>query len=308
MELALLTLIGSLGLGLEVQAPAGCITASELEALVEREVGPFAADARIAIAPAERGWRARLDTAQGARQIETSSSDCRGLDRALVLVVALLADPVSAPESVPLALTPFSTRFEEAPSSEPEPEAPAPYSLRFGVDGAGAVGALPKPTFGGRMSAAIGVPFGISKLWVEGGFLLWYRDYQFVGRAGHWLEVTTKRFEGDLEVCALVPLDSHWELGACAGGRIGQLSLDAVAQNTETAVMTGAADWKVVLGAIAELRAGWRPVEELLLRIAICGAIDFIDPTLVTYDITDLDGDRSSPIWGMLRLGAHWEL
>src|SRR5262245_36364925 len=89
MELALAVLIGSLGLGLEVDAPPGCITAAELEAAVEEKIGPFVANVQIGIARSDHGWRARIDR----RVIEEKSDDCHALDRALVLVVALMAEP-----------------------------------------------------------------------------------------------------------------------------------------------------------------------------------------------------------------------
>src|SRR5687768_10878872 len=122
VALALLV-IGSLGLGLEVDAPPACIGALELEAWVEKEIGPFVANAHVAIRRTELGWRARIETAiRGprcslARELEERGPDCRALDRAFVLVVALLAE------------APSRATAQRLDAPRPAERAPAPREL-----------------------------------------------------------------------------------------------------------------------------------------------------------------------------------
>ena len=147
-----------------------------------------------------------------------------------------------------------------APRAEPVLDQIA--NLRFGLDLALAVGALPDPSPGGRVNGGVGFPLGMIDLWIEAGFT-------------GWRPSETDRFDADLGLCALVPLQ-HFEMGGCAGARFGKLSL---------------------LAASAELRAGWKPIDVMVLLIATGGSIDLLD-----------NGDPSRRAYGVFRAGVQWRV
>lgn len=153
-----------------------CIGSVELARAVETRLGravfvPTPRAERIveaSIAPSGSGFGALLSVADqrgrilGQRELSTTSTDCRSLDRALVLVLALLIDAEAIPPAPPRPLTP-------APPSEPGPVASgvnpprgAP-ALVFAADVVGAfvLGRLPGAAPGAMISVELGGASGL---------------------------------------------------------------------------------------------------------------------------------------------------
>ncbi|MFO0725198.1 MAG: hypothetical protein U1E65_15560 [Myxococcota bacterium] len=112
-----------------------CIGGPELARAIEERLGRpvFVPVSRAGLAiegriePKKQGFRAVLTIADaggaqlGTRELATTSTDCRALDRTLVLVAALLIDPEAMSEPAPSP----SPVVEPAPSAAPTVE-PAP--------------------------------------------------------------------------------------------------------------------------------------------------------------------------------------
>ncbi len=133
---ALAALSLTAGWSLDWAAPAGCTQAPELQARLEARVKRqlFSPPARFLIqgrveagAP---GWRAHVElvdskgNALGSRDVSSSEPGCSSLDARLVLVLALLVEPLSAEEPAIVLTTPAP-----APSLSAEPATDTPMLL-----------------------------------------------------------------------------------------------------------------------------------------------------------------------------------
>lgn len=125
------------------------------------------------IAPSRSGFGAVLSVADqrgqllGQRELSTTSTDCRSLDRSLVLVLALLIDAEAIPEAPTRPLTPAAEA--PPPPSEPGPaiagvNPPSSASaLVFAADVVGAfvLGRLPGAAPGAMISVELGSATGL---------------------------------------------------------------------------------------------------------------------------------------------------
>lgn len=132
-----------------------CIDRPALVERVERTVGRHVFVAagrgestlvgRIGAGPMGQGWLAVVEARKDGettfrRQLAMGGSDCRRLDEAIVLVVALMID---------------STQSGGAPLEVPEPA--EPIRVAIGPDVAFALGMLPGPAFGFGLSSEVNV-------------------------------------------------------------------------------------------------------------------------------------------------------
>lgn len=131
----------------------GCLTARELAQRVEARLGraAFVSAAKadlfvdVRVARAGRGWRATVAASRatgervGVRELASAGGDCHGLDEDLVLVVALVIDPMATGEP-------------RAPLTAPAPReviyVPVPVAVPV-------AGPAPSWAFGARVATAV---------------------------------------------------------------------------------------------------------------------------------------------------------
>jgi hypothetical protein len=216
----------SLGL---TRGPGGeaCITAKELAQRVEARLGhaTFVSAARAELfvdaklERARRGWRAtvtasRADGARvGVRALASPAADCRGLDADLVLVIALVIDPLA----------------EERPAPPPPPEIRTVYV------------AAPPPrwAFEARLGAAVlGRRLPAAALAIEGAIAAeppgaWPIELGVIASrpsdadadaAGPGARV--RLVLGTVAVCPSVLARARTRLQLCAGGAAGALTFE----------------------------------------------------------------------------------
>jgi hypothetical protein len=193
--------------GLGWRAPAECIQPAELAQRVEERLGQpvFGADPSLRINGVLRRsddaptWRAKLTlideqgTVLGSREVSSDEQDCRALEASLVLVVAVMIDPLAAFRAPPQAEAPPPPPPPAPPPPDPppspEPAVPDSSSVEppnrafFGLTGGW--GPAPSPmTYG----LVVGLQLGGS----EGPFMDWRLPFY------PYLPVSTGQARGDL--------------------------------------------------------------------------------------------------------------
>jgi hypothetical protein len=207
------------------QAPGGetCIDRRELVAKVESVVGrgafaPAGEGATVVLgsvgpASAGHGWVAVVEArVAGAtatrREVRVDTSDCRQLDEAIVLVVALMADSTSEAESRPLVLR------------LPAPRAPA--SVGIGLDVAASFGMLPGVAVGVGLASEIQIPpVWPIILWTH----VWLPSQALEGGSGGRLGAYTV----GVGLCPLSLEEPRWALAGCLGASAGVIDSSGVA-------------------------------------------------------------------------------
>jgi hypothetical protein len=207
------------------QAPGGesCIDRRELVAKVESVVGrgafaPAGEGATIVLgsvgpAAAGHGWVAVVEARVGGaaatrREVRVDTPDCRELDEAIVLVVALMADSTSEGPSRPLVLR------------LPAPSAPA--SIGIGLDVAATFGMLPGVAVGLGLASEITIPpVWPILLWTH----VWLPSQALDAGSGGRLGAYT--FGAGL--CPLSIEEPRWSVAGCLGGSAGVIDSSGVA-------------------------------------------------------------------------------
>jgi hypothetical protein len=206
------TCIDRPGLIQELEATVGAgrvLPPEQADTAIHGTVGP---------SPDGRGWLAVIDAqhADGSvfrRRLAVEGPDCRQLDEAIVLVVALMVDSAEA-QSPALRL----------------PSRPPPSSVAVGVDGAFAVGMLPKASLGFGITTDVRiVPLWPVDLWTD----LWPTSQTLRGGAGARFGAWT----AGLGVCPLDLVGQAWALLGCLGATAGEIlssgvGLDVSASHT----------------------------------------------------------------------------
>jgi hypothetical protein len=150
-----------------------------------------------------RGWLAVIEARHGdgsafERRLSIDGVDCRELDEAIVLVVALMVD--SAQTQAPLKV----------------PSRPQASSVSVGVDGAFAVGMLPSAAVGiGLTSDVRMAPLWPVDLWTD----LWPTSQTLRGGAGARFGAWT----AGIALCPLDVADRTWTFYGCAGATGGEI-------------------------------------------------------------------------------------
>jgi hypothetical protein len=173
-------------------------------------------------APDARGWLAvieahRSDGTTFQRRLEDEAMDCRELDEAIVLVVALMMDSAA---SEPPAL-----RLPSRPRSS---------SVSVGAGGAVAIGMLPGAAFGFGLTSDLRIGrFWPIDLWTD----MWPTTEVLQAGAGARFAAWT----AGLGLCPLDVGDASWSVSGCAGASAGEIissgtGLDVPASHTRSYV------------------------------------------------------------------------
>lgn len=220
---------------------------------------------RIGPGPHRRGWLAVVEVRNESettfrRELALSASDCRRLDEAIVLVVAMLVDSAKS----------------EAPLSIPEP--PEPLGVGIGPDVMVAYGMIPGIATGFGLAADVKVPpvWPIA-LWTHG----WPMSEALDGTSGGKLWAWTI----GAAVCPLDVGENRWALYGCAGVTGGSIeahgvNLDFSKSSTQTFFQ-------------GELRMGMRVrlAGPLFVALDVGGGVPF---TRATYKYTQADGTQQT--------------
>jgi hypothetical protein len=237
------------------QAPGGgaCIDRPglihKLEATVgERPILPAdqadtAIHGTVGPTPDRRGWLAVIEARHGdgsvfERRLSIDGLDCRELDEAIVLVVVLMVDSAER-QTPPLKV----------------PSRPQASSVSVGVDGAFAIGMLPKPAVGVGLTSDVRIaPLWPVDLWTD----LWPTSETLRGGAGARFGAWT----AGIGLCPLDIVGTTWSFYGCVGATGGEILSSGIGLDVSVSHTRAYAQ--------AELRAGVR------LRVAgpLFAAID----------------------------------
>jgi hypothetical protein len=265
----------------------GCIGASELESLVTAQLGrQVFGDARAELliqGSIERvvtppGWRATLiarrpdATVLGTRELVREAADCRELDRALALVVALSIDRDAslgvvgaAPQTLPTAVRPPRAAIRAAPRPTPRRE----WRLGAALGALGAVGLLPSPSV--AIAAAIVVdPRRLPAIEISGSS--WLEREERSAGGGARVDLVA----AGLAMCPAFP--SLRGLGACAGIDVGRMRGEGFGFSPSQSQSETMAQARLVLRLELPLTA---PV---FVRVAAGASIPLIRPRFYVTD------------------------
>jgi hypothetical protein len=210
----------------------GCLTARELAQRVEARLGraAFVSAAKadlfvdVRVARAGRSWRATVAASRasgervGVRELASAGGDCHGLDEDLVLVVALVIDPMAtgAPRAQPAAPAPREVVYVPVPVSVPV-AGPAP-AWAFGARVATAVLGGVLPSAAPAVDAAIATtPPGA---WpIELGVIATASASADDGAHGAEVRIAL----GTVAVCPELVAGARARLQLCGGGAAGAL-------------------------------------------------------------------------------------
>jgi hypothetical protein len=202
-----------------------CIDASALMAAVDARLGRSvftqqepAIVIEAHVRPIERGWnvaisvRAPDGTMTGQRELEEPASDCRALDDALVLVLALIVDPDAAMrEPKPPTPPPPPPPNPPLPPSPPPPRAePWHFDATASLIAGGLL--VPGPNIGGALRVLVDPP-RLPPFAVRGTF--WREAEKRDDPRG----VRVRLLSGGISVCPAV-----WRLALCGGIEVGRMA------------------------------------------------------------------------------------
>jgi hypothetical protein len=230
----------------------------------------------------------------GERTLESAETECDALGRLVALTVALMIDPLTAPEPPTTTDEPPETRVivrterVEVPVLVPAPAPPAPR-WRVEIDAAvlGAIGLLPTPALGGLTSVIVEPP-GFIPLVLEGALLPFSRAESSLGRAD-FLQV-----HAGLQLCPLALREGGLALHGCLGADAGAVVVvggDVVLDERE----------RLIGQAHAVVRGHWDVIGPLTIRLAVHLLVPF------RHEAFTLGGNAfyaPEPVAGMLDLGA----
>ncbi len=291
------------------ECPSSAQLARAVEERLGRSVFVSAADADLAVeGRAERtdaGWRAVLQVSRGDgevlgdRTLESSEASCEPLGRLTALTVALMIDPLTAPDEA-------SEEREQGPPPDPvvpdpvvivrtervEVPAPAPPAPRWRVEIdatlAGAIGLLPTPALGG-ISAVIVEPPGFVPLMIEGAL------FPFSRADGGGVHADFLHVHAGLAICPLAIRERGLALHGCVGADAGAVFVVGGEPLDEGE--------RVIGQAHVALRGHWDVIGPLTLRLGLHFLVPFRHEAF-TYG----DGANAlyapEPVAGMIDLGA----
>ncbi|MBX3269037.1 MAG: hypothetical protein KF729_02180 [Sandaracinaceae bacterium] len=290
-----------------------CVASSALARAVEARLGRSvfvsAAGAGVAVeGRAERtsgGWRAVIDVVDadgarlGERTLESAEPTCAQLGELAAVTIALMIDPLTAPEPEPAR--------EPAPDPEPEPrvivrtvEVPVPVEVstpaprwRVEVDATlvGSVGVVPTPMVGG-LSTLLVEPPGFVPIAIEGALFPFSRADTANGHAD-FLHV-----HAGLQICPLWVRERGLALHGCVGADAGAV----IVVGGDLAI----AERERLIGqAHAAVRGHWDVIGPLTIRAALHLLVPFRhDPFVASAGGVLTQVYRPEPVAAMLDLGV----
>lgn len=212
-----------------------CISGKELSRAVEARLhhpalgAPSETDVAIEgyIGPgAEAGFHAIVTLTDahgvvvGKRELDGGTAECRDIDEALALAIALMIDPDAAfAASAKPAAHPPAPKPAKPPPGKPPP--PPPYRGGLVVGAVAGFGLLPHTAFGLWVGGFVEPP-GLFPL--EIGAHLWLDQLDQVASMGQDVQVAFSRTTVGVSAC---PLDAHigaFRFSACAGMEAGTLT------------------------------------------------------------------------------------
>lgn len=285
-----------------------CLSSGELaravEARLSRSVFVSAAEADLAVeGRAERtgsGWRAVLQVSDasgavlGDRTLESGEEGCDALGRLVALTVALMIDPLTAPEPVeepeeparedPIVIV--RTERVEVPVERPGGR----WRVEFDTALVGALGLLPTPALGG-VATVIVEPPGFIPLVVEGALFPFVRAEQASGVYADFLQV-----HAGLALCPLALRERGLALHGCVGADAGAVFVvggDAALDERE----------RVIGQARVSLRGHWDVIGPLTVRLGLHFVVPFRHEPFTTGAGANAFY-TPEPVAGMVDLGA----
>ncbi len=307
----------------------GCVGSAELaravEARLERRVFVSATDAGLAVEGrverTDAGWRAVLQVAEagrdgllGDRTLTSEEEACDQIGELAAVTIALMIDPLTAPEETPPPL-------EEAPREPPEPEvrvvreveirqvevpaepeAPPPgprWRIEVDASGAASLGLSPTAALGGLGAVILEIP-GFVPILVEGAIFPFSEAQLDRVGAAQFLHV-----QGGFQICPLAVREGIAALHGCLGADAGGVfviggSLDV--SNPE----------RVIGQARASVRGHFDLIGPLTLRVGLHLVVPFRHDAFLAPHPT-LGGQVEvyvpEPIAGILDVGvgAHFD-
>lgn len=296
----------------------GCIGSAELARRVHERLGRHvfvsAADGSLAVEgrvePGDEGWRAFLQIADaggeslGERELTSDEESCDQLGDLVAVTIALMIDPLTAPEPEPAEEAPddepeervvvVTERVEVEVPAEPE-EPPGPrWRIEIDASGAGSLGLSPTAALGGIGAVILEIPDFVPIV-VEGALFPFSRAVEDgVGQADFF------HVHAGFQICPLALRESGIALHGCLGADAGAVLViggDEV-DNPE----------RVIGQAHAAVRGHFDIIGPLTLRAGLHLLVPFRhDPYIATSSGGQLYAPE--PIAGMLDLGvgAHFD-
>jgi hypothetical protein len=221
-----------------------CIESRELVDKVEAVVGrgafvPAGRGSTVVVgtvgpAPAGGGWLAVVEARIGGvtatrRELGVDAPDCRQLDEAIVLVVALMADSAEAQPSV--------LRI---------PATPEPPSVGMGLDVAIALGMLPGAAVGLGLASEITIPpMWPVALWTHA----WLPSLALQGDSGGRLGAWTL----GAGICPVATTHRRWTFAGCLGASGGAIDSNGVDLDVPESKTLGFAEGEIRVGFRARI-------------------------------------------------------
>jgi hypothetical protein len=290
---------------------ASAALAGAIEERLDRHVFVSAADASLAVeGRVERagdGWRAVIEVVDGEgqslgeRTLESREETCDQLGSTLAVAIALMIDPLTAPEPEP------DPDPDQDPDPDPDPivivrtervEVPVPAepdpgrSWRFEVDAAlvGSAGLVPTPMIGGLSTIILRAP-NFVPVAIEGALYPFSRAEPTNGHAD-FLHV-----HAGLQICPLWFRENGLALHACLGADAGAVIVVggdlAIAENE-----------RLIGQAHAVVRGHWDVIGPLTIRAGVHLLVPFRhEPFLATVGGVSTTVYTPEPIAGMLDIG-----
>jgi hypothetical protein len=300
-------------LALRWTAPAGCPSATEVQAEVARLLGDrtgrtgrdLAVTAEVAEArPGE--WSVRL--AEGAHERVVRGASCPAVAAAAAVILALMIDPTAEVEPAP-ALPPASWPVAPASAPAPPPHPPAapsppvilpapappatawPRSWSAGAWASVDAGSLP----GAAAGFGVGGALGLGRQQLTAAFEAWPSD------AGSTAEKTAAggRFDllvGVLGTCRTL-LTGRLELAPCVAVELGRLHARGYGV---AAPGEGSSVWVAGRGGV---RAGWRLTTRLNVVLRADAVVPFERPSFVLVNVGPVH--RPAAVAGRAGLGLE---
>jgi hypothetical protein len=264
----------------------GCIDGADLEELVEAQLGrsvfgeggELVVEAHIEPVASPRGWRVTIDAKRpdgellGTREFSRVAGDCRELDRAVALVIALTIDPnaslapaTSSPAPLPVPVVPRS-RPRAAAVTAP---APAPQAAGWRVGGSlgtlATVGLLPAPSVALAATLVLDPP-RLPAIEIDAS--TWLERDEVSGAGGAHVDLDA----AGVAMCPAIVV-RPLVLGGCGGLQLGRMRADGF----------GFARNQARSETVIQVRLGLRVEQPLLrplsLRLSLGAAIPLIRPS-----------------------------
>jgi hypothetical protein len=247
--------------------------AEAVEARLGRQVFVSAARADVAVeGQIERSpagaWRATIALAGeggrvlGTRELVRDAASCRDLDEQIVLVIAVMIDPVAALHAAPPpTVTPYVAptvivQRELVPVPYVAPPRPDPWRSGLHLGAVFALGLLPEPGVGLALRGRITPPRWPT---LEIGGAIWSANQAESGGVGARFSLA----EGLAAVCAPAVAALGLTLGGCLGARAGVIRVSgfgfALAQDHERPTFAASLEGRVLRRLVGPLALGVSP-------------------------------------------------